>query len=181
MMFWKGKKNHQPNNNTMKIISIIFGLLVLPVMIYNQKSIEIKGIVIDAFERTPLMDSHIYVKGTHIGVVADENGAFSLQVPLIYKNKPLIVSYIGYSNYEEKVSKIHQQELQIALQPSGIALDEIVIMPSKEILVDQAIDQVMAEYDDQEEMLADFYIALLYLDEDHHVLNKVVGDLSGRN
>jgi hypothetical protein len=166
----------------MKAICIIIGLLVLPAMVYNEKSIQLKGTVIDAVERVPLNGSHVYVKGTHIGAVSDENGEFSLQVPLIYQNRPLIISYVGYETYEEKISAIEQFELQIAMKPAVIALDEIMVMPGKEILVDQAIDMVLAEYDDQEEMLSDFYTALFFIDQDRHVLNKVLNDgLSERN
>lgn len=145
-------------------------------MLYNQKAIEISGTVIDAVEGTPLPDSHIYVSGTHIGAVSDENGKFSFQIPLIYRNRPLVASFVGYSTFEEKVSKLQQCKLQIALQPTAIALDEIIVMPGKELLVDQAIEAVLAEYDDQEEMLIDFYTALFFLDENQEVLSEVVAD-----
>jgi len=158
----------------MKAISIVFGLLILPVMIYNEKSIDINGTVIDAVERTPLKDCHVYVEGTHIGVVSGDHGEFSLQVPLIYKNRPLIVSYVGYSTFEEKVSRVNQPKIQIAMQPAIVALDEIVIMPGKELIVDRAIEKVLDEYDDSEEMLTDFYLALLSMDQDHNVLKKVM-------
>ena len=164
--------------NTMKIVSIIIGLLVLPIIVYNEKSIEINGTIVDGIDQTPLKDCHVYVKNTHIGVVSDALGRFSIEVPLLYKNRPLVVSYVGYATYEEKVSKIHQQEVQILLQPSGIALDEVVVMPGKELLVDQAIDSVLVEYDDREEMLMDFYLALLVLDEGHSVWEKVNDSLT---
>lgn len=160
----------------MKAFSIIVGLLILPAMVIYEKSIEIRGTVIDAVERTPLKDSHVYVKGTNIGVVSGEHGEFTLQVPLIYKNKPLIVSYVGYENFEEKVSKVQQLEIQVAMHPAVITLDEIMVMPGKELLVDQAIDKILGEYDDPDEMLTDFYLALFVIDEDHQVLDKVMKD-----
>jgi len=145
-------------------------------MVYNEKNIEIKGTVIDAVEGTPLQDSHIYIKGTHIGAVSDENGGFSLQLPLIYQNRALIVSYVGYESFEEKVSTIKQLDLQIAMKQAVIALDEIMVMPGKEILVDQAIEMVRSEYKDEEEMLTDFYVALFVRDNDRQILNKVIND-----
>ena len=162
----------------MKLISIIFGLLILPVLVYNENAIEIKGTVIDSMERTPLIDSHIYVKGTHIGVVSDENGEFELVIPLIYKNRPIIVSYLGYSTFEEKIVVAEDRNLQIALQPTAIALDEIVVMPGKVLMIDKAIDAVLAEYTDQDEMLTDFYTTLLAMDENQKVLKMVMEDYS---
>ena len=157
----------------MKVISIVLGLLVLPIMLYNEKSIQIQGVVINATTNEPLEDSHVYVKGTHIGAITDENGMFSLEVPLIYQNRPLIVSYVGFSNFEKEVSKLEHHKIRIDMYPGIVSLDEIVIMPGKALLVDQAIDQVMEEYDDQEEMLTDFYQALLVIDEDCQVWDKV--------
>lgn len=158
----------------MKLVSIIIGLLLLPVMAYYEKSIEIKGSVLDAIERAPLKDSHIYVKGTNIGVVSDDNGEFAIQVPLIYIYKPIIVSYVGYANYEEKIHKIQGDEIQIVMQPAVVVLNEITVMPGKALLVDQAIDRVLAEYNDQEAMLTDFYSTLFLIDKDLLVLKKVM-------
>ena len=168
--------NHLPNQTkpAMKAFSIIIGLLIIPAMVYYEKTIEIKGTVIDAVERTPLKDCHVYVKGTNIGIVTGEDGKFTLQIPVIYKNKPLVVSYVGYSSFEEKVSVVQQLDVQIAMEHAVVSLDEIIIMPGKELLVDQAIDKVLAEYDDQEEMLEDFYAVLLFMDHDYSVLNRVM-------
>ena len=158
----------------MKALIIIIGLLIVPAMVYYEKTIEIKGTVINAYDRKPLKDSHVYVKGTSIGAVTGENGDFTLKIPVVYKNKTLIVSYVGYESFEEKVSSVQQFEAQIVMQPAVVALDEIIIMPGKALLVDQAIDKVSAKYDDQEEMLEDFYAVLLSMDHDYRVLNRVI-------
>lgn len=160
----------------MKALCMIIGLLVLPAMLYNEKTIEINGIVVSADEGTPLIDSHVYVKGTHIGVVTDQKGEFFLRVPLIYQNKPLVVSYVGFASFEQKLSKVQQKNVRIAMKPDVYALKELVVTPGKAFLVDQAIDMVMAEYEDEEEMLADFYAALFYFDQDYQVLNSLIGD-----
>ena len=160
----------------MKLLTIIIGLLLLPAMAYYQKSVEISGMVIDSVEKTPLMDCHVYVKGTNIGTVTDEAGMFSLKVPLIYKQRPLIVSYVGFVKYEEKVAVIKKSGVQISLQPDVIALEEIVISPGKELLIDQAIDRVMISYEDKGEMLTDFYLALFALDKDYKVLLEIYPD-----
>ena len=164
--------------NTMKAISLIFGLLVLPAMLYNEKAIEINGIVVHADEGTPIVDCHVYVKGTHIGVVTDENGEFALRVPLIYQNKPLIVSHVGLASFEERVSKMQHKNVRIPMRPGIYSLEELIVTPGKEILVDEAIDMVLEEYDDQEEMLADFYAALFYFDKDYRVLYSLLNEES---
>ena len=158
----------------MKLLSIVIGLLILPAMVYYQKSIKLSGVVINEYERTPLVDCHVYISSTDIGTVTDKNGRFSLQIPIIHGKRPLVVSHVGFTSFEEKISKITKNELQITMQPAIIQLDEIVITPGKELLVDQAIDQVMAEYESQDEMLEDFYTALFVLDQDQDVLKMMV-------
>ena len=161
----------------MKLLTIIVGLLILPAMAYYQKSVQISGMVISSVEKDPLMDCHVYVKGTNIGTVTDEKGMFTLKVPIMYKQRQLIVSHVGFANFKEKISLIVHEGLQISLQPDVTVLDEIVVTPGKELLVDQAIDQVMTNYEDQDEMLLDFYLALFALDKDHKVLKEAYQDI----
>lgn len=161
----------------MKLMTIIIGLLILPAMAYYQKSVEIRGVVLNAVEKTPLMDSHVYVRGTNFGTVTDFEGKFSLKIPLIYRQKPLIVSYVGFATYEQIVAEIEQKDLQIALQPGAIVLEEIIVTPGKELLVDRAIDKVMINYEDTLEMLTDFYLSLFVFDTDHKVLKTVYQDI----
>ena len=165
----------------MKAICIVIGLLFLLAMVYEKNSIEIKGTVVDAEERIPLKDCHVFVKGTHIGVTSDDEGAFTLNVPLIYKNKSLIASYVGYSNFEEDIAQLQEQEIQIDMQPAIVALDEVLEMPVKGLLIDQAIDNALTEYNKSDEMLMDFYLALLTMDEDHHVWEKVNASMVKNN
>ena len=157
----------------MKAICIAIGLLFFSAMVYEKNSIEVNGTVMDAKEKIPLKESHIYVKGTHIGVAADEEGAFSLKIPLIYKNKSLIVSYVGYSNFEEDIVKLQHQQIQVELQPTIVVLEEVLVTPDKEVLIDQAIDKALSKYKKSDQMLMDFYQTLLTMDEGHHVWEKV--------
>lgn len=163
-------------NKPMKTLSIIIGLLVLPAMVYYQKTIEINGVVFDAEKGTPLMDSHVYISGTEIGTISGEKGEFTLKVPIIYKDRSLIVSYVGYTTFEKKILNVQRNEIQISMQPGIIALDEVIVTPGRGLLIDQAIDQVMTEYDDPDEMLTDFYSALFVLDQDYQALKQVINE-----
>lgn len=146
-------------------------------MAYYQNSVQISGRVFNGVEKTPLMDCHVYVKGTNIGTVTDEDGEFSLKVPIMYQRRQLIVSFVGFAKFDEKISLIKHDNLQISLQPEVIALEEIIITPGKELLVDQAIDGVMINYEDKDEMLFDFYLALFALDQDYRILKEAYPDI----
>ncbi len=160
----------------MKLISCLFGLLLLPAVTFCQEFIDLRGKVFDGENQTPLMDSHIFIHGTNIGTISGENGEFSLNVPLKYANNSLTVSFVGYSSFEQKISNLQRHELQISMKPELIVLDEVVISPENQFLVDQAIKEVMTEYEDREMMLVDFYTRLFELDKDYSVLKNLISD-----
>jgi len=78
---------------------------------------EIKGVVFDSANNTPLAGASIIVKGTSRGVVTDSLGNFKL---LIDKDEPveLMVSYIGYQTQALKIdSSTNRQEIKLAMSP----------------------------------------------------------------
>lgn len=160
----------------MKIISCLIGFSLFSAVAFCQEFIDLSGKVIDKENQTPLKDSHIYIKGTDIGTISGTNGEFSLDVPLKYVDKSLTVSYVGYTGFEQKLSDLQSYELEISMKPDVIALDEVVITFESQFLVDQAIKEVMAEYEDPEKMLADFYTRLFELDKDYSVLKNLISD-----
>ena len=79
----------------------------------KQPTKEVKGIVVDE-KGEPLIGVNVVAKGnSSFGIVTDVNGHFSLSVPT---NSTLVISYIGYQNYEIKVGS-NQKNLRIQLQP----------------------------------------------------------------
>ena len=165
----------------MKIISFLIGLVLFPAITFCQEFIDVSGKVFNEEDRIPLMDSHVYIKGTNIGTISGKNGEFTLNVPWKYADYSLTVSYVGYSSFEQKLSDLESDELKISMKPDIIVLDEVVITPENHLLVDQAILEVMAEYEDQEMMLVDFYTRLFNLDKDYHVLKNLIDDRQLKN
>lgn len=160
----------------MKSISCLIGLLLFPAVTFCQEFIDLSGKVFDGENQTPLMDSHIYINGTNIGTISGKNGEFYLNVPWKFADNSLTVSYVGYSSYEQKLSDLQSHELKISMKPDMIVLDEVVITPENQFLVDQAIKEVMTEYEDHELMLVDFYTRLFELDKDYSVLKNLISD-----
>lgn len=90
----------------------------------KQPTKEVKGIVVDE-KGEPLIGVNVVAKGnSSFGVVTDVNGHFSLSVPT---NSTLVISYIGYQNYEIKVGS-NPKNLRIQLQPDNKVLDEVVVV-----------------------------------------------------
>ena len=91
---------------------------------------RIKGQVLDALDKTPLMGVSVYFDGTSIGTITDESGIFEL--PFAQKiNTALVVSYLGYETRSiadlQNLSKGFTAK--IYLEEEAVALDEVVLEP----------------------------------------------------
>ena len=87
----------------------------------QQKKI-ITGTVVDP-NGEAVIGANVLVKGTTNGTITDMDGKFSLEVP---EGAMLLVSYIGYGDYETKVG--NQSNLSITLKEDSKALDEVVVV-----------------------------------------------------
>ena len=88
----------------------------------NQQKKIITGTVVDP-NGEAVIGANVLVKGTTIGTITDIDGKFSLEVP---EGAMLLVSYIGYGDYETKVG--NQSNLSITLKEDSQALDELVVV-----------------------------------------------------
>jgi len=87
------------------------------------QKIEVNGTVRDK-DDNPLPGANILEKGTSNGTQADFDGNFSIEIS--DKNAILVVSYIGFSNKE--ISLNGQSSINVVLEESAAALDEIVVV-----------------------------------------------------
>lgn len=81
---------------------------------------EVKGTVIDEAGE-PLIGVNIQVKGTTIGATTDFDGKYSIKAK---KGDILVVSYIGYSTQEVKVTG---SVVNVILKEDSESLDEVVV------------------------------------------------------
>lgn len=88
----------------------------------NQQKKTITGTVVDP-NGEAVIGANVLVKGTTNGTITDMDGKFSLEVP---EGAMLLVSYIGYGDYETKVG--NQSNLSITLKEDSQALDELVVV-----------------------------------------------------
>lgn len=88
----------------------------------NQQKKIITGTVVDP-NGEAVIGANVLVKGTTNGTITDMDGKFSLEVP---EGAMLLVSYIGYGDYETKVD--NQSNLSITLKEDSQALDELVVV-----------------------------------------------------
>jgi hypothetical protein len=85
----------------------------------------IKGIVTDSINNEPLPFVSVYLKGTSIGTVTDNNGKFTLKIP--HTNHILKISSLGYKEKILKPPGAKDALLTIRLFPTSKQMDEIVV------------------------------------------------------
>jgi TonB-linked SusC/RagA family outer membrane protein len=84
----------------------------------------VTGTVTTSDTQETLPGASVLVKGTTTGTVTDLDGRYSLQVPT--GSITLVFSFVGYETMEVPVTA--QAEVDVALNPSKVALDEVVVI-----------------------------------------------------
>jgi hypothetical protein len=83
---------------------------------------SVKGKVVDE-SGEPLPGVNVLVKGTTIGTVTDAGGNYSLTLP--NNAQQLVFSFIGYTSYEETITK---PEISVVLKTDIQSLQEVVVV-----------------------------------------------------
>ena len=72
----------------------------------------------------PLIGVSILVKGTNTGILSNDDGKFTLNLPS--GNETLVLSYFGYEKTEVAVNS--RTQLTITLNPAVTSLDEVIVV-----------------------------------------------------
>lgn len=99
-------------------------LFVLSGMLYAQNQ-TVTGVVVDG-DGVPLAGATVVVQGTSVGVIADLDGKFSINVPSPVDSKVLMVSFIGFK--EKLVPVGSQRQFNIGLESDVEGLDEVIVV-----------------------------------------------------
>ncbi len=102
---------------------IIDGELVVIAPANEQEKLEVSGIVTSAEDGATLPGVSVYVKGTTIGTVSDENGNYSLSIP--EDLDVLVFSAIGYQTKEVLI--LGRSTIDVELEVDVRILEEVVV------------------------------------------------------
>ncbi len=89
----------------------------------QEGQLTVSGTVTTA-DTTPLPGISILVKGTNTGVISDENGKYSINVPS--QNSVLQFSFLGYKPQEITVG--NRSALNVVMEEDVTGLDEVVVI-----------------------------------------------------
>jgi hemoglobin/transferrin/lactoferrin receptor protein len=106
-------------------------LSTLALILFTQPlfSQSLHGLIYDKKTRDPIPDVHVWIVNSSLGTITDKTGRFSLQSGNS-NSVQLRISAIGYTTIEQ-FAGVNSQELQIALTPSVIILNNEVTITAQ--------------------------------------------------
>src|SRR5664280_780042 len=126
----------------------------------QQDLITIKGKVIDAESRAPLVFATVAVKETNVAIVTNIDGEFTLKIGDVSTSKTLEVSFVGYKNKSIPLSELKENGSKniIALEAAPIPIKEIIVKPlDPESVVAKAIENIDKNYETVPNLMTAFY------------------------
>lgn len=148
--------------------------MLVSIGLQAQETTIIKGQICNGMNHMPLKDCHVYLDGQVAGTISNRYGEFELEIPGKYLDRSLHISYVGFETFNKPIGEITDHFVEVMMMESPIVLDEVVITPGTEGIVDTAIASVKNAFDDEEDLLQAFYKVLLEKDKDQHILKSVM-------
>ena len=74
--------------------------------------VVVRGMVIDAENKEPVIGAGVFIDGTNKGIATDIDGQFALKVP---SATSLVISYIGYKKQKVRVSSLLRSENNVII------------------------------------------------------------------
>jgi hypothetical protein len=126
----------------------------------QQNLVIIKGKVIDAESRAPLVFATVAVKESNVAIVTNIDGEFTLKVGDLSTSKSLEVTFLGYKNKIVLLSDLRENGYKnvISLEPAPIPLKEIVIKPLDPLsIIEKTISNIHNNYESVPNLMTAFY------------------------
>lgn len=128
------------------IIKIALLLLNLQV-VWGASPVQLKGKVVDAETREPVIGATVYIEALSSGTLTDGNGLFAIALPANTSPFMLEVRYLGYRTARLTVDPSAKELLMVRISPESYKLKEVNVMAeSKSELSNYKIKKTALEY-----------------------------------
>ncbi len=125
----------------------------------QQELITIKGKVVDAETRAPLVFATVAVAETNVAIVTNIDGEFTLKIGENIPSKNLEVTYLGYKNKLVAISDLKGNRSNIIeMEAAPIPIKEIIVKPLDPVdIVTKAISNIGRNYESVPNLMTAFY------------------------
>ncbi|MGC1243179.1 MAG: carboxypeptidase-like regulatory domain-containing protein [Chryseosolibacter sp.] len=134
-------------------------LFLIAPLFSSGQDITISAKVLDKETNQPLGYASIGLKSTAIGTISNEEGEFDFHMPAEYRNEVMVVSMMGYKNFEAPVWSMTGGLQVIRLEKSPIVLKEIVVSDTlrAQDILEIALSRIEKNYPMEPFLLDGFY------------------------
>lgn len=145
---------------TLILTFLALSVSILPV--FGQESddiITLRGTVKSLKTKKPIAFANVYLKNSPIGINANEEGKFELNLEAIYKVDTLAISSVGFVSQTFPISEyLADNNKTIYLQDTTFELENVFItsIPAKEIVL-RALNNIPKNYPTKPYRLKGFY------------------------
>lgn len=156
---------------------------VMPQGLFAQDFVTVSGVVKDVLRGTPLHYASVTLEGTHVSNVTNEEGCFSLKVPVgTDKDNLLIISYLGYNTWKGSLAMflaVEGKSLDINMVPMSIELDPATVRAIDPLmLLRTALYKVRDNYPQKHVGLTAFYREMIVKGKTRYLtLNEAIIDI----
>lgn len=115
-----------------KKIALCLSILLLPVLIVAQNNGIIRGRVVEAETNMPLPFATVLIQGTGKAAATDTAGRYELKnlEAGLYNIDVRMIGYKPKTVFEIQVTNTRPAQIDVVLQPEGVAIDSVVITAS---------------------------------------------------
>ncbi|MEO5601839.1 MAG: carboxypeptidase-like regulatory domain-containing protein [Cyclobacteriaceae bacterium] len=123
------------------------------------QTITISAKVVDKETTEPLGYASVGLKSIAVGTISNDLGEFDFHIPSEYRNEVIVISMLGYKNFEAPVWSVVGQIDVIKMEKSPIVLKEIVVSDTLtgEDIMDISLSKIEVNYPMQPFMMDGFY------------------------
>lgn len=139
--------------------SFLFLLLFsLPILCLSQ-DLTVSATVVDKETNDPLGYASVGLKSLAIGTISNANGEFDFHMPAEYRNEVIVISMLGYKNFEAPVWSLVGANQVIKMEKSPIVLEEIVVSDTLrgQDILEIALSRIEQNYPMKPFLLDGFY------------------------
>jgi hypothetical protein len=139
--------------------NLLLILLFTPAVVALGQDITVSATVVDKETNEPLGYASVGLKSVPIGTISNEEGEFDFHMPAEYRNEVMVISMLGYKNFEAPVWSMTRDTQVIKMEKSPIVLDEIVVsdtLTGQDIL-EIALSRIDQNYPMKPYLLDGFY------------------------
>lgn len=160
MIFVVGSNYKVYSPQMIKRNTLLFVFMLAGLRLALGQTITISSRVVDRDSQEPLTFASVGIRNRPIGTITNLQGEFDFHIPIQYRNDILVISMLGYENFEAPVwSLVESKPPNIEMKKSATLLDEVVITDSLSggDILHIALSRIEENYPMQPFMLEGFY------------------------